>query len=125
MERVTVTVPRHLLLEADRVAAQLGRSRSWVLSEALRRMLDADGSAASRGAGKSEPAGADGAEAEAARISRLRKGLRLRPEERLLAAEELVQLGRMVRPQRWRRQILSFDSYEEYSQWKTASRAGA
>lgn len=37
--KIAITIPPEDLEAADRLAAKLGRSRSWVLSEALRRFV--------------------------------------------------------------------------------------
>lgn len=42
LERVTITIPQPLLAAADELAARLDRSRSWVLAEAVRRMVGAE-----------------------------------------------------------------------------------
>jgi hypothetical protein len=39
LERVTITIPQPLLQAADELASRLDRSRSWVLAEAVRRMV--------------------------------------------------------------------------------------
>jgi hypothetical protein len=46
LERVTITIPQPLLTAADELAARLDRSRSWVLAEAVRRMVAAEPSLA-------------------------------------------------------------------------------
>lgn len=46
LERVTITIPQPLLQAADDLALRLDRSRSWVLAEAVRRMVAEDGSSA-------------------------------------------------------------------------------
>jgi hypothetical protein len=42
LERITITIPQPLLQAADELAARLDRSRSWVLAEAVRRMVGAE-----------------------------------------------------------------------------------
>jgi hypothetical protein len=42
LERVTITIPQPLLAAADDLAVRLDRSRSWVLAEAVRRMVAAE-----------------------------------------------------------------------------------
>ena len=42
LERITITIPQPLLAAADELAARLDRSRSWVLAEAVRRMVGAE-----------------------------------------------------------------------------------
>ncbi|HWA15733.1 MAG TPA: ribbon-helix-helix protein, CopG family [Gemmatimonadales bacterium] len=43
LERVTITIPQPLLAAADALAERMDRSRSWVLAEAVRRMVSAEG----------------------------------------------------------------------------------
>jgi predicted transcriptional regulator len=116
--RVTVTIPRDVLTAADRRARELGRSRSWVVTEALRaygrapvvREADAPVYAV--------------AEVAAARRRHLDANLRLPVAERLRRAEELARLRPLDR-RSVRRQIIAFDSYEDFYEWKKARRAGA
>lgn len=42
LERVTITIPQPLLAAADALAERMDRSRSWVLAEAVRRMVGAE-----------------------------------------------------------------------------------
>ncbi len=52
--------------------------------------------------------------------------LKRSPAERLRRAEELARLARQVRPRRGRRQqVIGFDSYEDFYEWKRARLAGA
>ena len=129
--RVTVTLPRDLLAAADRLAGRLDRSRSWVLAESLRKHLEAGGSYARPAAAPSavrEPGAPTYAAQEVAEARRyhLKSDLQLSPSERLRRAEELVRLARLVHPHSPRRQIIAFDSYEDYYEWKKKARlAGA
>jgi hypothetical protein len=129
--RITITIPSDLVEAADARARSLDRSRSWVLVEALRRYL-----AGSSALGTvREPAtqsygslAADlgvvpvdaSAEVAASRRHRLQAELALPPLERLRRAEELAHLGRSPASLRARAavQIVAFDSYEDYYEWK-------
>jgi hypothetical protein len=110
MDRITITIPRDLVEAADERARDLDRSRSWVLVEALRQYLRAP-------AGVSEPAVAYRTRLGSYRTRQLRADLRLTPEQRVREAERTA---RSVPPAHYRRrdQILTFDSFEAYLDWK-------
>src|SRR6266700_1058998 len=120
--RISITLPRALLVEADRRAKALGRSRSWVLAEALRAYLA--GSAAPRVSESPVPDyGAQ--EVAAARLRHLKYDLALPPAERPRRVSELAALAHPGRREGRRHQIIGFDSYEDFCAWKKARRAGA
>lgn len=121
--RISITIPADVLKLADELASRLDRSRSWVMGEAVRRMALGSDVRVLREPVTNPYAGYE-AEMESARLRRLRADLAATPEERLRDADELVRLGRMVRPPRNRSQIIGFDSYEDYDRWKTTQRAG-
>jgi predicted transcriptional regulator len=131
IERISITLPAELVRWADREAKRLGRPRSWVIAEALRgaagtgrATLDA-GSGMVRETVVSPYAGVE-AEMADARDRRLRAALALPAAARLRKAEELLRLAHAVRPRRGRHQIIAFDTFEEFWQWKKAHRvAGA
>ena len=126
--RLSITLPSELVRWADREARRLGRSRSWVIAEALRRM-----EAGLAPAGQGTPAVvrepvvspylAAGRELEEARERRLALALSWSPEERFRRAQELVEMGRALRPRRHRSQVIGFDTFEEFWTWKKAARA--
>ena len=106
--RIAITLPPDVLEAADRLAARLDRSRSWVVADAVRRY---------------ETAPADQAEVIAAgRREMLRAALALSTEERLERAEDLVELGRMAHPRAPRAQVIAFDSADDFAAWKAISR---
>ncbi|HMA39765.1 MAG TPA: ribbon-helix-helix protein, CopG family [Gemmatimonadales bacterium] len=109
--RVTITLPSDLLAAADARARQLDRSRSRVVVEALRTYL------AARVVREPGVAYAGREVAEARRLH-LATELRLPPAERLRRAEELGRLGRAAQRRRPRQQIIGFDTYEDYYEWK-------
>lgn len=126
-------MPEGVLAEADRLAGELDRSRSWIVAEAVRRMID---ETKTKGAKRANTVKEDlqppyGGPAEAALVADARwrhmlHDLRLTPEERLRRAEDMVDLWRDVRGDRPRRhQIIGFDTYEDFYRWKTAASAGA
>jgi hypothetical protein len=117
---------------ADQRAENIDRSRSWVLTEALRQYLAH--SAASRSAreeattayavapdqrgGTDEPATDAAAEIQAARVRRLRSELALPALERLRRAEELARLSAPHTESGVSLQVMGFDTYEAYYEWR-------
>ena len=114
LTRISITLPRDLLAAADRRARELDRPRSRVVVEALRAYLVA------------EPAPGAYAVRQVAEARRqhLESELSLPPAERLRRAEELARLARRGRGG-WRHQIIGFDSYEDFHEWKKGRLAGA
>ena len=117
MIRISATIPEDLVTAADERASQLDRSRSWVLSEALRQYLaravpkettvpDRDlaiAIASSPGLG-------------ASRLQQLHADLRLTPEERVREGERTLRVSdRDGRPPR--QPVITFDSFEDYIEW--------
>jgi hypothetical protein len=147
LTRISITVPRDLVTAADRRARQLDRSRSWVVAEALRAWLRTGGrrelGAGSRPATavrepgpvyaaprRGEPPTSEtpvdiAAEVAAARRRHLAAELAWPPAERLRRAEELARLARAARPRGPRAQVIGFDSYEDFYEWKKARLVGA
>jgi len=121
--RISITIPADLLLAADRLARELDRPRSWVLGEGVRRMTR-DTTIAAAPEPVVDPFAEHAEELEAARLRRLETDLAMTPEERLRRAEEMTRLAGLARPARNRAQVIAFDSYEDYEQWKTTHRAG-
>lgn len=111
LSRISITIPDELVAEADRKAAELDRSRSWVLVDALRRYLSAP--SAVREPGVDYAAGLD-----SSRAAQLAADLRLTPEERVLAAERTLRVdAERGRPPLGDR-VLTFDRYEDYLEWR-------
>ena len=112
MHRISATIPDDLVSAADERASQLDRSRSWVLSEALRHYL-----------ARSEDVPPDIATAGASppglgpsRLEQLRADLRLTPEERVKEGERTLRVSdRDARPSRQR--VITFDSFDDYLEW--------
>lgn len=117
--RIAITLPADVLASLDRRARQLDRSRSRVIVDAIRAFLAAPGVVR-------EPAvPAHGSDAVGhARKSQLERDLARSPAERLRLAEEA---GRTARAQRRgagrRQQIIGFDSYDDFYEWKKNQRA--
>jgi len=122
--RVTVTVPVDVLREADRLARGLARSRSWVVTEALRRFAALSGRAPGT---RAAPAGvhAEVTPPYAARpgldeqrLAQLESDMKLTPEQRVREAQSTVELAyRLHRPPR-AAQVLSFETYEDFLDWR-------
>lgn len=119
LDRVTITIPRELVAAADRLARRQDRSRSWVISDALRRSTTPEETAR-----PTEPS-ADSAAFADARHRRLLADLALSPTDRLVASQDLADLASLARPRARRRQILAFDSLGDFAAWKAARRIGA
>lgn len=129
--RITITIPQDLVEAADEKARSLDRSRSWVLVEALRRFLEgparpshvrepaASPHAATPGptTGTATPVDV-AAEVAASRLRRLRSEIALPPLERLRRAEGLARLGQISDLPRASAQVVGFDTYEDYYEWK-------
>ncbi len=124
--RISITLPRELVTAADKRARALDRSRSWLVAEALRQYLEKSGTAAGPGRVSEPAAGAYAArEVAEARTARLVADLKLTPEERLRLAEKIALPARLLRRRSRRHQIIGFDTYEDFYEWKKAHRAGA
>ena len=134
LKRITITIPEDLVAQADRKGAELDRSRSWVLVDALRGYLEppalssADGSR-SAGQGSLAPGVHESPVSEvheprvdyaaglgASRLIQLEADLRLSPEERVLAAERTLLIDDQRRSPH--DGVLSFDRYDDYVEWK-------
>ena len=119
LARISITLARELLTAADRRAKQLQRSRSWVVAEALRRFV------AGPGAVREPEAPVYAAhEVAEARRRHLRAELALPAGERLRRAEELGHLARHAQRRGQRHQVIGFDSYEDFYEWRKARIVG-
>ena len=119
--RIAITLPQDVLATLDRRAKDLDRSRSRVIVDAIRAYLGAPPAVVR------EAAPAYGADAfGAARRAQLERDLARTPAQRLAAAEELTRLARTAQPRsragRPRQQIIGFDSYEDFYEWKKHNR---
>ncbi|MBL8987988.1 MAG: hypothetical protein JNJ80_17075 [Gemmatimonadetes bacterium] len=128
LSRISMTIPADVLWQADQLAHLWNRSRSWVISEAVRR-LAAEPVTAMPGLGLVAEAAVPTSEAVAAvaegRMAQIRASLALSPADRLQRAESLVSLSRAVHPRARRNQVIGFDTLEDFALWKKARRAGA
>lgn len=113
--------------EADRRAAALDRSRSWVVAEALRRYLasitrypkSGDTGMLFR---ESAPTYRRGLGEH--RLAQLESDLALTPEQRVREAEETLRPTETDERGRPGERLLTFDSYEDYLDWKRRADAG-
>jgi len=118
--RIAITLPQEILVGVDRRANELDRSRSRVIVDAIRAYLGVP--AVVRQAAPGYGADAFGA----ARRAQLERDLARTPAQRLAAAEQLARLARSARPRsrarQPRQQIIGFDSYEDFYEWKKHNR---
>ncbi len=124
LSRISITLPQDVVAAADRRAAELVRSRSWVVVEALRAYLGKQAVGTWKVAEPGPPPYEVRQIAETRR-HHLESDLSLLPAERLHRAEELGRLARRAKGKSRRHQIIGFDSYEDFHEWKKGRRAGA
>ena len=106
--RISLTIPPDVLRRADRIAKAEGRSRSWVLSDAVRRLA--------------EPPPARLPRLDESRRGMLKADLALSPTERVLAAERTT---REVPVRRYGTLFVTFDRVEDYLEWKRREAVGS
>ena len=114
--RIAITLPPEDLAAADRLARAQDRSRSWIVAEAIRRFAASEaapGGASARAAGDAPAATGLGE----SRLAQLRRDLSLTPEARVRAAEETLRLTEIRGPAPVQ-QVVAFDSYEAFLDWK-------
>jgi|SRR5690242_7983318 len=120
--RISMTLPRDVLVAADRRARALDRSRSWLIVEAIRAYLSESPSRVRESPSTHYGVASPGL--GPLRLAQLESDLRLTPERRVQAAEESARLGELVRKSHGRRQqVLSFERYEDYVAWKRIEQA--
>lgn len=113
-QRIAITLPAQDLAAADRLAHSLDRSRSWVVAEAIRRYAEFMASRATENAHSTPPLVRG---LGASRSAQLTRDLSLTPEQRVREAEETMRLTEARELPR-ADQIVAFDRYEDYAQWK-------
>jgi predicted transcriptional regulator len=114
--RVTITVPEEVLEAVDRRAAELDRSRSRLIVDALRRYVAEPEVSAAR---VREPAATYVAGLGPGRLAQLEADLALTPEERVLLAQQTAAIGaerRRGAPLRHR--VVVFDRIEDFFTWE-------
>lgn len=115
LARITITIPAPVLAAADELAARLDRSRSWVLVEAVRRLVAAEPLTT---APPDTPP-----EATAQLRDRLKRSLALTPSARVRAAEEGARVAQRAGGPSPSQRIRGFTTLQEYEQWRSAARA--
>src|SRR5574341_251016 len=120
--RVSITLPRDLATAVDKRARALDRSRSWLVAHALRQYLSASVATPTSPDRVREPPPPVYATREVAeaRTRHLAAEMQLPAEERLLRAEQLGQLARQAQRRGRRHQIIAFETYEDFYEWKKA-----
>ena len=114
--RIAITLPRDLLVAADRQARALDRSRSWVIAESIRRFAR-DAASEPRSEVRARPGLGESRQAQ------LVADLRLSPEQRVREAEETLRATAATT--RGRPGIIGFDRFEDYLDWKRLQDLGA
>lgn len=112
--RVTITLPTETLRQADRLARDADRPRSWVIAEAVRQY-------ATRRPSATPPHGVESGLGYSRR-QQLVADLALTPEQRVLAAEETARATASRAPSVQR--VIAFDRFEDYLAYKNLSRVG-
>lgn len=127
--RISLTLPPEVLAEADRLADELDRSRSWVISEAIRRYAkgrNLSGDPApipSLGMpGKTDRLVDEGRSPLGdQRLAQLRVEMAMTAEERVRSSEEAADGDRLPGPDRHDR-LLAFTRFEDYLAWDLEAR---
>jgi len=109
--RIAITLPPEDLDAADRLASQWDRSRSWIIAEAVRRMV-----AAERSTPELHEQRPQQSSLGESRLSQLRRDLALTPEQRVLLAEET--LGNVPSATEAPLGSRFFDHYDDFLDWK-------
>ncbi|WP_396207921.1 ribbon-helix-helix protein, CopG family [Gemmatimonas sp.] len=102
--KIAITIPPEDLAAADALAAKLGRSRSWVLSEALRRFVTHEQLSH---------------ELDASRAAQLRRDLALTAEARIREAERQAAEIDEAAPVRFE-EPRRFANYDDFVAWRRA-----
>lgn len=119
--RISVTIPADLLKAADRLAEELDRSRSWVIGEAVRRWSSGSTAAESTATIREPIAAPYDAHRPGlgdSRLAQLQADMAVRVDARVLAAEEVARVDRLIRLPTPGRQLIFFDRFEDYLAWK-------
>jgi hypothetical protein len=115
--RISVTIPEDVLSAADEHARRLGRSRSWLVAEALRQLVERAAEPAGEVPRVAEPVTAYATGLGGFRLRQLEADLALSVDDRVHAAERSALVARLRRPSWNRDRLILFDRYEEYLDW--------
>ena len=122
--RISITIPESLLEAADRKAKELDRSRSWVISDALRNTLVEAPAESVAGRPVDQvyepvrvysPRSIEGLGSY--RLNQLRADLDLTPTERVREAEKTGRVGSLREGKSYGNRIITFDRFEDYLDW--------
>lgn len=113
--RISITIPQELLTAADRRAAELGCSRSWLVCEALRDHLY---TAPLPAWAVGEPRTGYATGLGPGRLEQLEADLALTPERRVRAAEQTALVTELRGPAPQRDRVIGFDRLEDFFAWE-------
>lgn len=113
LTRISMTIPPDVLRRADRIAKRAGRSRSWVLTDAVRRLAEP--------AAQAPAMSGTVPRLDASRRALLAADLALTPTDRVVAAERTA---REVPVRRFGALFVTFDRVEDYHEWKRLETLG-
>lgn len=122
LARITITLPRPVLEAADKAAARLDRSRSWVVAEAIRRFGEELSREHEQVRRVRESNWNPGLGYQ--RLAQLTSDLALTPEKRVRAGEESADLGELVHSRPRLKRVVLFDTFEDYLAWKKRDAIG-
>ena len=109
--RVTISLPLHVLTEADTRAAALDRSRSWLIAEAVRRFLATPTDVVDH--------------ADPLLPDQFSGGVNVSAVDRVLAAERAVRRrGAPAAAQGKCDRVFMFDRYEDFLDWQRREESG-
>lgn len=123
LTRISITIPRQLVADLDRLAPKLDRSRSWLVAEAVRQYLarsEEEGASAQRVREVTRDSYVEHGPGEY-RIAQLEADLRLTPEERVREAEATASLAETTRREWDWQGVLVFERYEDYMAWERSA----
>ena len=116
LARISITIPQPLVAAADRLAASLDRSRSWVVAEAVRRYAEQAQAPESPVREVTRAQYRPGLTEQ--RLAQLEADLALTPEARVREAEDTARLSELGSSESGRQRLLVFDRYEDYLAWE-------
>lgn len=113
LTRISITIPPDLVEAADRRAAAMDRSRSWLVVEALKRYLSRPQATALREPTVSYKPGLD-----ELRLQQLEADFALSPEERVAMAEQTALVGELRGRPPHHDRIIGFRRLEDFLAWE-------